>query len=99
MISILRILWSYLFCHFAPEGAVGRRRVRLKAMAEELDISERRIRQLLLLGLPHTQLEGLIWCEPETVHAWLDKFNRRGRLPDVGKRGRGRPKAPKLEPV
>jgi hypothetical protein len=57
-------------------------------MADELGISERRIRQLLLLGMPHTQLEGLIWCEPDLVHSWLDKFNRKSRLPGV-KRTRG----------
>jgi hypothetical protein len=66
----------------------GRRRVRLKAMAAELQISDRKIRQLLPLGLPHTQLEGLIWCEPDLVHAWLDKFNRKNRAPGV-KRTRG----------
>lgn len=66
----------------------GRRRVRLKTMAAELQISDRKIRQLLPLGLPHTQVQGLIWCEPELVHAWLDKFNRKGRAPGI-KRTRG----------
>jgi hypothetical protein len=57
-------------------------------MASELGISERKIRQLLLLGMPHTQLKGLIWFEPSRVHAWLDKFDRKGRAPGI-KRTRG----------
>jgi hypothetical protein len=57
-------------------------------MASELGISERKIRQLLLLGMPHTQLQGVIWFEPSRVHAWLDKFNRNSRAPGV-KRTRG----------
>ena len=65
-----------------------RRRIRLLPMASELGISERKIRQLLLLGMPHTQLQGVIWFEPSRVHAWLDKFNRNSRAPGV-KRTRG----------
>jgi hypothetical protein len=65
-----------------------RRRIRLLPMASELGISERKIRQLLLLGMPHTQLQGVIWFEPSRVHAWLDKFNRTSRAPGI-KRTRG----------
>jgi hypothetical protein len=65
-----------------------RRRIRLLPMASELGISERKIRQLLLLGMPHTQLQGVIWFEPSHVHAWLDKFNRTSRAPGI-KRTRG----------
>jgi hypothetical protein len=65
-----------------------RRRIRLLPMASELGISERKIRQLLLLGMPHTQLQGVIWFEPSRVHAWLDKFNRTSRAPGI-KRSRG----------
>jgi len=65
-----------------------RRRIRLLQMASELGISERKIRQLLLLGMPHTQLQGVIWFEPSRVHAWLDKFNRSSRAPGI-KRTRG----------
>jgi len=65
-----------------------RRRIRLLQMASELGISERKIRQLLLLGMPHTQLQGVIWFEPSRVHAWLDKFNRTSRAPGI-KRVRG----------
>jgi hypothetical protein len=57
-------------------------------MASELGISERKIRQLLLLGMPYTQLQGVIWFEPARVHAWLDKFNRTSRAPGI-KRTRG----------
>ena len=57
-------------------------------MATELGISERKIRQLLLIGIPHTQLQGVIWFEPSRVHAWLDKFNRTSRAPGI-KRTRG----------
>jgi hypothetical protein len=66
----------------------ARRRVRLKAMANELQISDRKFRDLLLLGMPHTQLGGLLWFEPSEVHAWLDKFNRKSRTPGI-KRIRG----------
>src|SRR6516164_4588301 len=44
-----------------------RRRIRLLPMASELGISERKIRQFLLLGMPHTQLQGVIWFEPSRV--------------------------------
>jgi hypothetical protein len=75
-----------------------RRRIRLLPMASELGISERKIRQLLLLGMPHTQLQGVIWCEPAKVHAWLDKFDRQGRAPGVKRvRGMKVPKAPVIE--
>jgi hypothetical protein len=57
-------------------------------MAIELGISERKIRRLLVLGMPYCQVEGVIWCEPAKVHVWLDKFNRDGRAPGV-KRVRG----------
>jgi hypothetical protein len=65
-----------------------RRRIRLIPMASELGISERKIRQLLLLGMPHTQVQGVIWFEPSRVHGWLDKFNRTSRAPGI-KRTRG----------
>jgi len=65
-----------------------RRRIRLLPMASELGISERKIRQFLLLGMPHTQLQGVIWFEPSRVHSWLDKFNRTSRAPGI-KRTRG----------
>lgn len=65
-----------------------RQRIRLKAMAVQLQISERKMRALLPLGIPHTQLGGLIWFEPSEVHAWLDKFNRKSRAPGI-KRTRG----------
>jgi hypothetical protein len=66
----------------------GRRRVRLIAMARELGISDRKFRELLPLGVPYTQLQGILWFEPSEVHAWLDKFHRKGRPPGV-KRSRG----------
>jgi hypothetical protein len=65
-----------------------RRRVRLLPMAIELGISERKIRQLLLLGMPHTRVQGVIWCEPVKIHQWLDKFNRTGQAPGI-KRTKG----------
>jgi hypothetical protein len=66
----------------------GRRRVRLIAMARELGISDRKFRELLPLGVPYTHLQGILWFEPSEVHAWLDKFHRKGRPPGV-KRSRG----------
>jgi hypothetical protein len=69
-------------------ASAERRRIRLRPMASELGVSERKIRQLLLLGMPHTQLQGVIWFEPSRVHAWLDKFNRDSRAPGI-KRTRG----------
>jgi len=65
-----------------------RRRLRLIPMAHELGISDRKFRELLLLGIPHTQLGGILWFEPAEVHAWLDKYHRKGRAPGV-KRTRG----------
>jgi hypothetical protein len=57
-------------------------------MAHELGISDRKFRELLPLGVPHTQLGGILWFEPDEVHAWLDKFHRKGRPPGV-KRSKG----------
>jgi len=57
-------------------------------MAAELQISDRKFRELLPLGIPHTRLGGLLWFEPDEVHAWLDKFNRKNRAPGI-KRTRG----------
>jgi hypothetical protein len=65
-----------------------RRRLRLIPMARELGISDRKFRELLPLGVPHTQLGGILWFEPTEVHQWLDKFHRKGRPPGV-KRSRG----------
>jgi len=39
------------------------------------------------MGAPHTRLGGLIWFDPDELHVWLDKFNRKGS-PGV-KRTRG----------
>jgi hypothetical protein len=47
-------------------------------MAKELEVSIRKFRELQTLGMPYTQLQGVIWFEPEKVHAWLDSFNRKG---------------------
>ena len=55
-----------------------RRRVRAHVMAAELGISIRKFRAIHTLGLPFTQLEGVIWYEPELVHKWLDKYSRTG---------------------
>lgn len=72
-----------------------RRRVRLIPMAQELGISDRKFREFLPMGIPFTQINGVIWFEPAEVHAWLDKFHRKGRPPGV-KRTRGI-KLPKQE--
>jgi len=65
-----------------------RRRVRLIPMAKELGISDRKFREFLPMGIPYTELQGILWFEPAAVHAWLDKFNRKGRAPGI-KRIRG----------
>jgi len=65
----------------------GRRRVRASGMAEELHVSIRKFRELITLGLPFTQVQGIQWFEPEKVHRWLDQFERKG-APGV-KRVRG----------
>jgi hypothetical protein len=57
----------------------SRRRVRSKKMIEELDVSERKFRDFIGLGMPYTKLQGVLRFEPEKVHAWLDKCNRTGR--------------------
>jgi len=64
-----------------------RRRIRLPAMAGELGVSVRTMRGILAMGAPHTRLGGLIWFDPDELHVWLDKFNRKGS-PGV-KRTRG----------
>jgi hypothetical protein len=47
-------------------------------MARELEISIRKFRELMTLGMPYTQVQGVIWFEPDQVHAWLDQFARKG---------------------
>jgi len=74
-----------------------RRRLRLIPMARELQVSDRKFRELLPLGLPYTQVQGILWFEPSEVHAWLDKLHRKGRPPGI-KRTRG-VKVPKEVPT
>lgn len=57
-------------------------------MAHELGVSDRKFRELLPLGLPYTQIQGILWFEPAEVHSWLDKFHRFGRPPGT-KRTKG----------
>jgi hypothetical protein len=64
-----------------------RRRVRARAMAEDLDISIRKFREIQTLGMPFTKVQGVLWFEPALVHEWLDKFARKGS-PGI-KRARG----------
>ena len=66
----------------------GRKRVRLIPMAAELGVSDRKFREFLPMGMPHTKLGGILWFEPDEVHEWLDRFHRKGRPPGV-KRVRG----------
>jgi hypothetical protein len=58
----------------------SRRRIRAKEMAEELGVSPRKFREIVTLGMPYTRLEGILWFEPDKVHAWLDRFNRIGKI-------------------
>src|SRR6516162_4415800 len=58
-----------------------RRRLRLIAMANELGISDRKFREFLSMGIPFTQINGILWFEPAEVHAWLDQYRRKGRNP------------------
>jgi len=74
--------------------AAYRERVRLKAMAESIQVSERKFREWIPMGLPHTRIGGVLLFEPSLVHAWLDKFNRISKTPGV-KRVRGM-KVPKI---
>jgi hypothetical protein len=64
-----------------------RRRVRLQQMAEELGVSGRTMSKLEAMGAPCTKLGGLTWFEPVLIHAWLDRYNRKG-APGI-KRTRG----------
>jgi hypothetical protein len=57
---------------------LNRHRVRSHAMAEQLGISIRKFREIQTLGMPFTQVQGVLWFEPASVHAWLDKFARKG---------------------
>ena len=65
-----------------------RRRLRLIPMAKELGISDRKFREFLSMGIPFTQINGILWFEPAEVHAWLDQYRRKGRNPGI-KRTRG----------
>lgn len=56
-----------------------RERVRAHAMAEQLGISIRKFRKIQTLGMPYTQVQGVLWFEPVLVHKWLDKFARNGK--------------------
>jgi hypothetical protein len=47
-------------------------------MAAELEVSVRRFREFVVMGMPYTALGKTLWFEPVLVHAWLDKYNRRG---------------------
>jgi hypothetical protein len=47
-------------------------------MAAELGISIRKFREIQTLGMPYTQVQGVLWFEPDKVHAWLDQFARKG---------------------
>ena len=60
------------------QSIAPRRRLRAQEMAEDLNVSIRKFREFITLGMPLTQLQGIQWFEPERVHAWLDKFNRKG---------------------
>jgi hypothetical protein len=64
-----------------------RRRVRAQVMAADLGISIRKFREIQTLGMPFTQVQGVLWFEPVLVHEWLDKFVRKG-TPGI-KRGKG----------
>ena len=66
---------------------IERRRVRLGTMARELEISERKFREIFVLGMPYTQLQGIIWFEPSEVHEWLDKFHHKRRVGIKRERG------------
>jgi hypothetical protein len=55
-----------------------RQRVRKKAMMDELDVSQTVFQKMMVSGMPYTRFKGLVWFEPDKVHAWLDKFNRVG---------------------
>jgi hypothetical protein len=57
-----------------------RRRVRSKEMAAELKVSPRKFREIVILGMPYTRVGGILWFEPDKVHAWLDQFNRIGKM-------------------
>lgn len=72
--------------------APRRRRVRKQPMMLELDVSQRTFQKLMIMGMPRTEVGGILWFEPDKVHAWLDKFNR------IGAPGVRRVKGLKLKP-
>jgi hypothetical protein len=76
--------------------AVSRKRMRLKDMAASFPVSERKFREWVAMGLPHTRIGNVLLFEPSEVHAWLDRFRRVSTTPGV-KRVRGM-KVPKIEP-
>jgi predicted DNA-binding transcriptional regulator YafY len=56
----------------------SRERVRAHEMAKRLGVSVRKFYEIKALGMPYTELQGILWFEPEEVHRWLDRFARKG---------------------
>ena len=48
-------------------------------MAEDLDVCERTMRNLVLLGCPRIQVGKLLWFDREKVFAWLERYERKGK--------------------
>jgi hypothetical protein len=65
-----------------------KRLLRLKPMAEELQLAERTLRGMLPEGIPHIKYKGTIWFDTEKVLAWLSKFERTGKPPKKAARKR-----------
>ena len=51
--------------------------LRLKPMAEDLDVSQRTMHYLVSIGCPCIQVRKLLWFDREKVFAWLEKYERK----------------------
>jgi hypothetical protein len=63
------------------DKAMERRFLRLKAMAEDLAISQRTMHHLVSVGCPCIQLRRLLWFDRQAVFAWLGQFERKAKRP------------------
>jgi hypothetical protein len=46
-------------------------------MAEDLQVSRASVRMMIAEGMPAIQRGRLLWLDPEKVHAWLSRFERK----------------------
>jgi hypothetical protein len=53
--------------------------LRLKPMADDIDVSPRTMHYLISVGCPCIQIRRLLWFNREEVISWLSRFQRNER--------------------